>query len=148
MKYLVIFIAILASPAFACSDFKWDWSVDKWISKPEAIYHGVVASISLGESSIYDGEIDPLKNTIESIRGDRHIKLKVSETLKGDSSAVVSAVLTDCIGGLADFGTAALLFRVGDVWHIKSLKGDSADEVAPKVLGALKKIRHRSDIGP
>lgn len=32
---------------------------------------------------------------------------------------VVEAVLPECIGGVAEFGDSALLFKVGNVWHIK-----------------------------
>ena len=143
----VLFLLLMANKAVACSEFNWAWNADKWASEPSAVYHGMVASISLNDQSINDGEKDPLSNVL-SLRGERHIKFKVFETLKGDVSTVVSAALPECVGGVAEFGDIAVLFKVGGVWHVKPLQGDYADETATKVLRKLSNVRHPSELQP
>lgn len=145
MKFLVLFFLLITNEVLACSEFNWDWSTEKWVQNSDAIYHGIVASISLSDQSIYDGETDPLSNVV-TLRGERYIKLKVSETLKGEAGAVVTAVLPECLGGVAGFGDTAILFKVGDVWHIRPLTGNYADETASNILQKLSSVKHQLDL--
>lgn len=147
MKCIILSWLLIANAAFACSEFHWDWDAEKWAKESTAIYYGMVASISLDNDSIYDGETDPLINVI-SLRGEQHIKFKVFETLKGETKAVVETVLPECVGGVAEFGDTALLFKVGEIWHIKPLKGDYADETASDVLLRLSKVKRESGLKP
>jgi hypothetical protein len=147
MRTPALFLVLLSNGVFACSELNWDWGAAKWVSEPTAIYHGMVASISLSSQSIYDGETDPLRNIL-ALRGERNINFKVFETLKGNETLVVTAVLPECIGGVAEFGDTAILFKVGGAWHIKPLQGDYANETASKVLRRLSTIRHSSELQP
>lgn len=131
----------------ACSEFNWEWSGEQGAKEPDAIYHGMVVSISLDNQLIYDGGTDPLRNII-SLRGKKHIKFKVFETLKGEDGSVLTAVLPECIGGTTGFGNTAILFKVGDVWHIKSLSRDHANEMAFDVLHRLSDVNHPSELQP
>ena len=145
MKNLVISIFLISQGAFACSDFHWEWNAEDWKQKPDAIYYGMVASISLDKKSVYDGETDPLLNTV-SLRGEKHIKFKVFESLKGRNMRVVEAVLPECIGGVADFGDSALLFKVGSVWHIK--QETESEIIVKNILSGLSKINTEPEKKP
>jgi hypothetical protein len=143
MKFLLLFSIFVAQGVFACSDFNWNWKSEDWIEGADAIYHGMVVSISLDKKSIYDGRADPIINAV-SLRGKKHIKFKVFETLKGKKKPIVKTALLECVGGVTDFGDSGLLFKVGEVWHIKQLHGDYSEEVATKILQELSKAKHKS----
>ena len=145
MKNLVILVFLISQGALACSDFHWEWNADDWKQKSDAIYYGMVASISLNRKSVYDGETEPLLNTV-SLRGEKHIKFKVFETLKGKNMRVVEAVLPECIGGVADFGNSALLFKVGKVWHIK--QKNESEIIVKNIITELSKINTESEKKP
>lgn len=105
----------LQQAAQACSEFKWQWTTDDWIAKPEAIYFGEVVSIEAPRDYINDGETDPLM-------------------------AAVS--LGPCQGGLPNYLDDVVLFRVGSVWHAKLLNGKhESDELADAVYRTLSKHR-------
>ena len=127
---------LFSKGAFACSDFHWEWKAEDWVQKPDSIYYGMVASISLKKESVYNGETDPVLNAV-SLRGETLITFKVFESLKGKSTHVVKAILPECIGGVAGFGDSALLFKVGKVWHIK--QQDNNNEVVKYVISSLSK---------
>jgi hypothetical protein len=140
MRNLFFFMLLFSKCALACSDFHWEWKAEDWVQKPDSIYYGMVASISLGKESIYNGETDPVLNAV-SLRGKKHITLKVYESLKGERARVVKATLPECIGGVAAFGESVLLFKVGKVWHVKNKENYS--EIFKYVAGSLSK--HNSE---
>lgn len=145
MKLVLAAVVLLNSiHAEACSDFMWQWDENDWVKGSDAIYHGIVVSMSLSQESINDGETDPLLNVI-ALRGEKHITFKVFETLKGRSQRLVKAVLSECIGGVAEFGDTGLLFQVGDVWHMKPNAGNWATPIAAKVLKLLSTKKRTSE---
>lgn len=144
MKYCLLIFLIFSEELFACSDFNSNWNVEQWINGSDSIYHGMAVSLSLDKKSIYNGETDPLLNTI-SLRGEKHIVFKVFESLKGKNKLVIKTILPECLGGVIGFGESAVLFKVKNIWHIKPLVGNSADKKASKILAKLSKIKHKSE---
>lgn len=147
MRCIILISMLISKSIFACSDFHWDWKVDDCISGSKSIYHGMVVSLSLDKKSIYDGETDPLSNAI-SLRGDKVIKFKVFETLKGKKETVVKAILLECVGGWPEFGDTGLLFRVEKIWHMKPQDGDSGEGVPARILRKLSKVKQKLDLKP
>jgi hypothetical protein len=145
MKYVLLILTIFSGKLCACSDFNRDWTPEQWIEGSDSIYHGMVVSISLDKKSIYNGESDPLFNAI-SLRGDKHITFKVYESLKGKKKSVVKAILPECFGGVTKFGDSAILFKVKNVWHIKSLNADLVGDKASKILAQLSKVKNKSEL--
>lgn len=144
MRYVLSILLMLSGKLFACSDLHWDWDVEQWIEGSHSIYHGMVVSISLDKQAIYDGETDSLLNAI-SLTGDKYITLKIFESLKGSKKAVAKVVLPECLGGAAEFGDSAILFEVDNIWHIKPLNTDMADDMALSILNKLSKVKHTSE---
>jgi hypothetical protein len=136
---------IFSGKLCACSDFHWDWTLDQWVEGSDSVYLGMVVSISLDKKSIYNGESDPLFNVI-SMRGDKHITFKVYESLKGKKKSVIKAILPECLGGVTKFGDSAILFKVKNVWHIKSLDAKLVDDKASKILAKLSKVKNKSEL--
>ena len=146
-KYILFIILFSSSYTNACSDFNWQWKTKDWIKGADAIYHGIVVSMSLSEESINDGETDPLLNVV-SLRGEEHITFKVFETLKGKPRKIVKTVLPECIGGVTEFGGTGLLFKVGAVWHIKPNVGNWESPIAGEIIEQLSTKKHKSSPQP
>ena len=94
----------------------------------------------MSDEEIYNGETAPLLNLTSW--SDKHITFKVFETLKGEPNKTVDVILERCFG-VTSFGETALLFKVKDVWHIKS---DNKGTLAKNVLKQLSTVDHEADI--
>ena len=91
MKSTVVLLLIFFSiNVEACREFNEGWNQKQWISRSDSIYHGKIVSVSLSEEEINNGETDPLFNLVA--RSDKHIRLKVFETLKGNTQKVINII--------------------------------------------------------
>jgi hypothetical protein len=121
--------------------------MEDWINESDAIYHGIVVSMSLCEKSINDDETDPLLNVV-ALRGEEHITFKVFETLKGKPRKILKVILPECISGVTEFGDTGLLFKVGKVWHIKPNVGNWADPIAGEIVEKMSTKQHKPNVQP
>lgn len=132
-------VAWISQTCGACSDFMWQWTVDDWRLKPQSIYHGKVVAIRAPRDYAHDEETDPLRDTLVFRSLSRSIDVKVFETLKGRTKSFIRATLQPCEGGLPNYLNEVILFRVGSVWHAKTLVGEdpNGDPIATDVYRSL-----------
>ena len=106
--------ALLPANSYACQDYIWKTS--EKIEKSEEVYIGRVTSVS-----IPDLEKVVLKKEQEnfSIRTiERIMRIKIYESLKGESIGVIEVKLRWCRGGHAELGNLVVLYHLSKEWHV------------------------------
>ena len=148
MKKVLLLLLVISESSFGCSDLNWNWSNIDWLEKPNAIYYGMIVSVSAPKSFKKDGEIDPFINMVSSqtrFMG-ADVELKVFETLKGKDKPLVKANLKGCTGGVSKYRQEVVLYRVGGQWHAKSYQQKDTESVAYFTLKSLTKVQGSSGL--
>lgn len=107
----------MGQAASACRTVQWDTA--EWSLNAEAVYVVRVIAVSVPDVLDRPHQTSPNGESFITTGLNKDVDVIVYEALKGSSDSNIRATISWCGGGGFELAHKAVLFKLGNKWHIR-----------------------------